>query len=612
MFKLKKKNTLPEQAEQPVDKKKKKLKWILIGVVIVFLLIIVGSGDSDDKEIPTIGDNLSDYVELHSEEKTDGVTMQWYKIDPEKLSAVEDYVELLCDKYEFRTVDGKDNDYYLYHEGDTELEVLYTDNGELEYHLRVGIPDEDEDQNIISFIYVDGLFRSDEKAAEDDEKTESDSKEDEKTEDKKNPGKEEVLVSEMKADTSSGQKQGKDSVKIQSLMNFASSAFNFEKESQLNSDVMVQSFKGSSKNAELIKEYIQVLSSGSMNLKEAGYDYDDFRDVYLATYDESKEWGLSYTGSASVVEKCEGIGLDKSQKFAVIVYYTVDGDSLDGSMYWSANLTPCDLGFRSGGKNVSAVPGGKSVLAGLIRTADGKYKTTDGRFSAGLNEVMIASNGKTQSGKLEYVENTPNAGDAVKVYNGDGSKLWTVIFPRSCVQKTGMLFSYNDLLQEYQFPLNDDPNGDLGEDTIVYQFIKSKWLTATYSDSPCKDMTLRIMYYDETEQVAVYYIYTHFTEETEAFCVVDMSKAIKSEQQNSSDGSGSSVPPLNNNKGNSICAVCKNKGKLFCNRCNGSGKIVNRGSIAGFGTDEKKSFTEHKGDCPECDNGYKDCTYCNN
>lgn len=608
MLKFKNKNALPEQAEQPVNKKKKKRKWILIGVAVLLFFIIVGSGDSDD-EIPTIADNLSDHIELYSEEKADGVTRQWYKIDPEELSLVEDYVDLLCDDYDFETVDGKDNDYYLFHTDDTELGVLYTDNGDLEYHIRIGIPDEGEDQSIIGFIYVDGLFKADKKAAEDDEKTDNDSKEDEKTEDKKNSGKDEVLVSALKADTSAGQKQGKASVKFQSMFDYFPQGFTFSEPTQSGLSY-IQKFEASEDDEDAVEAYIEFLCSDGMNFTLADEHYEDFRGMSTAN---SKKvfaaWALTYNGTASVEQKCDTAFID-GEKYALTVYYTIEYGEIEGVLKWSVSLESTDLGFRTGGKIVDIAPGGKSASTGLIRKADGKYETSDGRFSANLNEAVILKNGKTQRGMIEYTDNS-NGGDCFKVTDGNSNKLLCVVFPCSGVQKTGLLLDYNDLLQKYQFPLSGDPYGDLSEDTQVYQYNGSKWLTATYSDSPCKDMTFRIVYYNETEQVAVYYIYAYFTEETEAFCVVDLSKAIKDESQNSSGGgSGSSSPLLNNNNGSSICAVCKNKGKTFCNRCNGTGKIVIRGSIAGFGTDDKKSFTENKGDCPECDNGYKDCSYC--
>lgn len=629
---FKNKNQPIEITDEPKAKKKKKLKWILIAAAVILFLFIVGLSGSDEK-IPMLGDNLSNYVELYSEEKTDVLTKQWYKIDPEEISLVEDYVDLLCDEHGFELVDGQDNDYYLFYKDGKDLKTLYTDKGAHEYHIRVGIGDEGEDRSIIAFIFVNGLFENvdntDENADTDSEDNSSDNttKDTEKadnstktddtdgtetdtTEKNKAPGKDAVIVSDIAANTSAGQKQGKDSVKIQSMFNFAQNLLEFDKPDELNGSVNVINFEGEAKNAKVVDEYIRLLCSGGMNLKESDFVHKDYSDVYSASFDESKEWGLSYTGSASVSEKCDGITLNKSKTFAVAIYYTVNGKYLEGFMYWSADLNPCDLGFRSGGKNVSSAYGGKSAYTGLIRKADGSFRTKDGRFSAGLNEVVICSNGKTQKGSLEYVDNSPKGGDELKIRKGDGSKLLTVIFPRSAVQKTGMMFGYNDLIQEFQFPLSGDPYGDLGEDTIVYQFNGSKWITATYSDSSCKDMTLRVVYYNEAEQVAVYYIYTKYTSETEVFCVVDLSNATRPGSQNSSGGgSGSGIPPVNNG-GSKLCAVCKNKGKIFCNRCNGTGKIVISGSVAGFGTGNG-SFKENKGDCPECDGGYKKCSYCN-
>lgn len=623
MFKFKNKNTSAESTAEPV--KKKKLKWILIAAAVILLLIIVGLGDGEEK-IPTLADNMSDRVELYSEEKADGVTKRWYKIDPEDLSLVEDYVDLLCDEHGFETVDGKDNDYYLYCEKETDIGVLYTDNGENEYHLRIGIPDEGEDQSIIAFIYVDGLFAEEE--ADKDDTTEKDADEQaseeqsegtseetsegttiKSTEANKKPGKDEVLVTGLKTNVTGGRKPGKSSVQFQSMFDYFPQGFTF-KEPEQSGLSYVQKFKASEDDEDAVEEYINFLCSGGMNFKLADKHYEDFRGQSTAN---SKKvfaaWALNYTGTASVEQKCSTAFID-GEKYALTVYYTIEYGKIEGVLEWSVSLESTDLGFRAGGKIVNVAPGGKSVSTGLIRKADGTYETSDGRFSASLNEAVIIKNGRMQKGTLEYEDNSPKGGDCLRIFDSNAKKLMCVVFPKSGIQKTGMLLGYNALLQEYQFPLSGDPYGDLGEDTEIYQYIGTKWLTATYSDSPCKDMTFRVVYYNKAEKVAVYYIYAHFTEETEALCVVDLSKATKYDQYNSSGiGSGSGVPSLNN--GSRVCAVCKNKGKTFCNRCNGTGEIIIRGSIAGFGSGYNGSFTENKGDCPECTNGYKRCPYCN-
>lgn len=610
---FKKKNDTVEQADQP--KSKKKLKWILLAVAVVLLFVFIfgGSSDDSDRTIPTLEDNMSEYLELYTAEKTDGVTMEWYKIEPDDISHIGDYVELLCNDYDFVTVDGEDNDYYLYYTAENELATLYTDNGNKEYHIRIGIGDENEDQSLIAFVYVDGLFDDDENIDDntDEAKESADTyseKEEEKTEQTTERGKDVVLASAIKGNSATGQKPGKNSVKFQSMFDYFSEGFTFKEATQSGLSY-VQKFEASEDDEDAVAAYINFLCSDGMNFRKADDYYKDYRGMSTAN---SKtvfaSWGLTYTGTAKVEQKCDTAFLDEA-KYALTIYYTIEYGEIEGTIEWSVSLDSCDLGFRSGGKVANTAPGGKSALTGLMRTGDGIYKTTDGRFSAGLNEAVIIKNGKNQKGTLEYQDNSDKAGHTLKIKDASSNKLFAVVFPCGGVQKTGQLYNYKDLLQEYQFPLSGDPYGDRGEDLELHQYIGKKWLTATYSNSPCKDMTLRVMYYSEAEQVAVYYIYAEFTEETEAFCVVDLSKAKKADSQSSSGGSGSSVPTLNS--GTSVCAFCKNKGKTFCNRCNGTGRIVVSGSIAGFGTDNDKQFTQHKGDCPECENGYKDCPYCN-
>lgn len=606
---FKKKNDMVEQVEQP--KTKKKLKWILpaVAVVLLFIFIFGGSSDDSDRTIPTLEDNMSEYLELYSKEKTDGVTMKWYKIEPDDISHIGDYVELLCDDYDFETVDGEDNDYYLYYTAENELATLYTDNGNKEYHIRIGIGDENEDQSLIAFVYVDGLFDDDENIDDNtDEVKESADSYSEKAEQTTERGEDVVLASAIKGNSATGQKPGKNSVKFQSMFDYFSEGFTFKEVTQSGLSY-VQKFEASEDDEDAVAAYINFLCSDGMNFRKADDYYKDYRG--MSTVNSKTvfaSWGLTYTGTAKVEQKCDTAFLDEA-KYALTIYYTIEYGEIEGTIEWSVSLDSCDLGFRSGGKVANIAPGGKSALTGLMRTGDGIYKTTDGRFSAGLNEVIILKNGSSRKGTLEYQDNSDKAGHTLKIKDASSNKLFAVVFPCGGVQKTGQLYNYKDLLQEYQFPLSGDPYGDRGEDLELHQYVGKKWLTATYSNSPCKDMTLRVMYYSEAEQVAVYYIYAEFTEETEAFCVVDLKKAKKADSQNSSGSSDFSVPTLNN--GTSVCAFCKNKGKTFCNRCNGTGRIVVSGSIAGFGTDNDKQFTQHKGDCPECENGYKDCPYCN-
>ncbi len=580
MFKLKKKTTSEDKP------KKKKIKWILLVIAILLFFIIIGSGDNDDG-IPTLEDELSDYIEPYSQKQQNGVTMKWYKISKEGLSEIKDYVELLCDEHEFKTVDGKDNDYYLYHENDDKIGVLYTDNGNQEYHLRIGIPTEDEEQSLISFIYVDGLF-------EETEKSSSDADEKDKI---KNQGKEVVLASEVNMDVSAGQKQDKNSVKFQSVFDYFYPTFSFE-DAVLTDDGMWQRFEGSEKDIGLFKEYVEFLCADGMNFTQKNHRLIDLRGVYTAIVQEETVWGLSYTGTASVEEPCYSVLFSNSERFAITIGYTIDAGKLKGYIYWSPDLEPCDLGFRSGGKTVSPIPGGKSALTGLVKTADGKFKTADGRFSANLNEVVLLENGKTTKGKLEYRDSSP---DLIRIYDSMDNKKLTVIFPASDTQKAGTIYGLSNLIQRTQYTSVVDPFVNIDEKPIVYQFADTKWITATATKSPCKDMTMRIMYYNKAEQIAVYYIYTYFTEETEAFCVVDLSKAITNESQNSSGGDLNLNLNSNSGSGNSSqsvldCISCN--GSRLCQECGGSGFLWS-----------SAADTKNR-DCPKCILNKGKCSTC--
>lgn len=624
---LKRKKDSEEQLTQPTGKKSKKLVIIAIVVVVALITTIVGVGafifDRNRRRIPTLYESMINSLEYLSENDYDSTTMLWYKTDNESVSKVKAYIDRLCDEYDFEVSEVKDNDYCLYYNGVKEVEAVVDETSGDEYHIRITIVEDNNDEVMVVYTFVDALFDELSMHGNDKDLTEKENsdKKDSNSDGKNNTsGKDEVLVSALDSSgTAAGQKQGKDSVKFQSMFDYFSPDFTFGETSQ-SSMCYFQKFYASEEDEDVIAAYVDLLCSNGMNFKLSDDRYDDFRGKHSSTSVSTirvvSAWGLSYTGTADVEESCENTFLN-DKEFAITIDYKIEYGKIDGSITWSVSLDSCDLGFRPGGKTVNTAPGGKSATTGLRRTADGKYETTDGRFSAGLNEAVLKMDGKSQKCDFEYETN--GTGSDVLTLNGfDSDKLIRVFFPYSSVLKTGTVYDLQDLSQKYQKNDKTPPAfGGQPDFAVVYQKVGSTWLTPTFSNSPCKDMTVRIMYYDEKEQVAVYYIYTYFLQEVEVFCVVDLKKASDAESQNlSGGGSGSAsdssldIDIFDNGK-DDICRWCNGVGKVRCNTCGGKGYYIDRGSASDYAGTGGKSYSFTK-DCVGlgCVGGYKDCPHC--
>ncbi len=414
-----------------------------------------------------------------------------------------------------------------------------------------------------------------------------------------------TLVNPLNIGNSGGQKQSKSSVKFQSLSAFVGTQMDVHGATQKNL-MFYQKFSAKEEKANLISEYAQLLCQSGMNFKKA--------DSYYAEYDRETfaSWGFHYTGTASVKENCEITFVDEDTLCAISIYYVIEYGYVEGYINWSASLKAEDLGFRAGGKVESIGPAGKSACTGLIRTSSGKYQTTDGRFSVGLNQGSIIINNKKQSCTFTY-EDTKSS-DILKIKGADGIDFFRVFFSNSVPLKTGLLYDHEDLATEYQWPLDSAPSSLSVETTEVYQYVNKKWLTPTHTNSPYEDLTFRVVYYNAEEEVAVFYIYTKILQETEIFCAVDLSKAIKPNQGSSgssSGGSGGGFVP-NAGSGSSKCRYCGGKGYTTCTTCNGKGYYVIRGSTPDYaGSGGSRNYTEVK-ECPSlhCQGGIKDCPHC--
>ncbi|MBR3589009.1 MAG: hypothetical protein IKL16_05555 [Clostridia bacterium] len=428
----------------------------------------------------------------------------------------------------------------------------------------------------------------------------------EKTTQKKKTYKSGTLASAMDLSIMPAQLQSKNSVKFQSLYDFAKGKFKFNEPSVHANDTM-QSFTCSEDDAVYIAEYCERLAAECANFSMKERSYTDYADIGEGVF---ASWGINYTGSASVRKSAEQSFVDGDSSCAVAVYYMTEYGSCKGMIMWSNDLDSEDFGMRCGGYIVDVTPGGKSAGTGLKRTSDGKYQTSDGRLSANLGKSSIIINGSKQSGSVVF-EDTDSS-DAIKIKNSSGSEIIRIFFPEEgYTPKTGDVFYTEDLLTTYQWSNSGEGPTALGIDEMrFYQKVNGKWLTPTYNDSPYNEAVFRVMYYNAAEGVAVFYLYTDTGTKTEMLCAVDLSKSV-----NPDYSSGSSDTIVNIGSGSSgsrTCAHCRGKGTIDCPACvDGyySAIIV----TPNYAASPNHHGTEHiKRKCPSvmCNGGRKDCPYC--
>lgn len=365
-----------------------------------------------------------------------------------------------------------------------------------------------------------------------------------------------TLVKAIDFGGSSGHTQPKSSTKFQSLFDFVNRELDVYRPSQKDLK-FIQKFSGSKEDAKVIEEFVKLLGSGKMNLKECDPYYADYGTTVFAS------WGFTYTGSKKVTNNCTSNYSSKKVPCALSIYYKIDRNGMEGQVNWSASLSPEDLGFRTGNKTVSVAPVGKSAGAGLIKRASGKYETTDGRFSVKLNEgAMRVNGGASKKCTLEYED--AKYSDLLKIKNSNGSVVLRLFFSQSTEYYTGLIYDYEDVYIPNQY--SGTPTGMKTDTPQIYQYVGSSWLTPTYVNSPYTDVTIRTVYYNAKEKVAVFYIYTSILDETEFFCAVDLSKAIDKTQ--SSGGGGSTVTPGLPSGSSTPCGICDGSGE--CTTCDGN------------------------------------------
>jgi len=195
----------------------------------------------------------------------------------------------------------------------------------------------------------------------------------------------------------------------------------------------------------------------------------------------------------------------------------------DYTFNYSSDLTQYDLGLRKDGSVEKVTVKGPSAGAGLYRSADGVYTTTDGRLSASMNKATIIRDGK---------KDVCSARSEIK--NGR-EWLWVEDYYRNEAICFGVLKDYTMAGDLYQFQdlkrekyYNDDKDVyyyKWGDQPIFEMTVDGDFTgPLVTSKNEFEEVTVRVMHYEEGEE-AVYYIYAKTKgtpSEIEVLCAVGL------------------------------------------------------------------------------------------
>ena len=207
-----------------------------------------------------------------------------------------------------------------------------------------------------------------------------------------------------------------------------------------------------------------------------------------------------------------------------VIHRTFHSKGIEYTFFYSSDLTQYDLGLRKDGSVEEVTVKGPSAGAGLYRSTDGVYTTTDGRLSASMNKATIIRDGK----KDICVARS-------EIKNGR-EWLWVEDYYRNEAICFGVLQDYtvagdiyqlHDLKREKYY--NDDSksvyNYKWGDQPLFEMTVDNKFTgPLVTSKNEFEEVTVRVMYYEEGVE-AVYYIYAKTKgtpSEIEVLCAVGL------------------------------------------------------------------------------------------
>ena len=303
----------------------------------------------------------------------------------------------------------------------------------------------------------------------------------------------------------------RDSVVVQDMYSYMQNKMSFDPLSTNKSNQTYRSFSGGKDTYSLIKEYVEALTAGSNNFKLVDSLYEAYGNEAFFSF------ALDYTGTGTVDgEKIEMLFKDGVYG-DVTIYGTLKRSSTKGKIFAADGLEFGDLGLRVGGETESVSLPGASLATELYRLSDGSYKTGDGRFHVNAGEAVVYRDGQMYTTEATLYRNRERNREEVRIYDFYRNESIALAVPYNSVM-TG------DILDRSVIGRNDDDNGTDKYMTAMEKFYSWKLGTALlgvchdgdyfifYRDdlNNFDDAVVRVMYWDEAADVAVFYICATF------------------------------------------------------------------------------------------------------
>lgn len=368
-------------------------------------------------------------------------------------------------------------------------------------------------------------------------------------------------------------------------------------------------FRGGEDALSVLHEYCDLLEEDGMYLRKITDEEDDWRSTSFSSYSTTKMryWyraSYSYTGTGNVRNSLS-IKVDNEEESGCIyISFTLDKyGAVEGGISYFITMEPTDFGYREGNTLEDITPSGPSAHAALIRTAKGDYETDDGRLSVSPGEATVIESGSKDTFRAEYVPGDET--HYIAVYDSRDNLLTAAALDDDCLN-TGAIYTDNALALS-----GGSHSAALGfnrPNPVIFRYAEGKFYSPAYSDSLYDAATLRTMYYNEAEDIAVFYIYSEFLTEQEILCAVRLSEAVDDDDDD--DDSPFRLSDDEDDDDDDRCSYCRNRGFTDCLTCD-DGEIEYY-DHDGLGIGSQGIRRTKKCTSPGCVNGRKDCPYCDN
>ncbi len=347
---------------------------------------------------------------------------------------------------------------------------------------------------------------------------------------------------------------------VQDPLNYMQGNMTFEGIGESKNGQQYRKFKGGSDSYDLITCYVNALcAQGNFKLYDSYYvDYGS--DVFFS-------YALTYTGSAKVGSDKPEMNFKDNVYGDVAVYGAVDGSKCKGDIFIVKGLEFDDLGLRVDGTQASTESGGQSVSADLLRSKNGSYETSDGRFRVKVGQAMVYRDGDAYTTDAVLLRNKGKNREELQIYNFYRNESILLTVPYNSVL-TGDVFDHRKIAckEDSHF----DGYMESMEDFLGWTF--SNQILGVCHDGDYQlcyrdggndfiDAAVRVLSWDTDRQEAVFYIYAAFDTapyEYEAVAAVRM-------------GDAQPAPTSSTGSDREDCWICGGDGR--CNKCGGSGRV---------------------------------------